>query len=250
MFANGTFFFPTKWRSVSGNHRILRFLKTSLFYKFQLRLLDCSDGISLANLQQSSNSGRLICHADVILARAAKILKKFQENDQTSCMLVAKIGGMYWWYKTVSHPAELTGYYNTALRDGYDPVVSVLSLHGAALHIPCFEMVDSETPPTYICSPEGLLKQTGLLNRSSGGNFRSDPGADTAAFPGHQVFKSFPLKRFSGVLDPLLRGVRNPNFSRYVRFNTMQAIVLDVLLIFPDLLERSFNPREGLGLDW
>lgn len=29
----------------------------------------------------------------------------------------------------------------------------------------------------------------------------------------------------------------------------MQAIVLDVLLIFPDLLERSFNPRDGLGLD-
>lgn len=43
--------------------------------------------------------------------------------------------------------------------------------------------------------------------------------------------------------------VRNPNFSRYVRFNIMQAIVLDVLLIFPDLLERSFNPRGGLGLD-
>ncbi|KAB2049009.1 hypothetical protein ES319_A13G148000v1 [Gossypium barbadense] len=37
---------------------------------------------------------------------------------------------------------------------------------------------------------------------------------------------------------------RNPNFGRYVRFNTMQAIVLDVLLIFPDLLERSFNPKE------
>ncbi|KAJ8620052.1 hypothetical protein MRB53_028581 [Persea americana] len=43
--------------------------------------------------------------------------------------------------------------------------------------------------------------------------------------------------------------VRNPNFSRYVRFNTMQAIVLDVLLIFPDLLERSFSPKEGVGLD-
>ncbi|KAF8410869.1 hypothetical protein HHK36_003406 [Tetracentron sinense] len=36
---------------------------------------------------------------------------------------------------------------------------------------------------------------------------------------------------------------------QYVRFNTMQAIVLDVLLIFPDLLERSFNPRDGFGLD-
>ncbi|KAE8667046.1 Inactive beta-amylase 4 [Hibiscus syriacus] len=82
-------------------------------------------------------SGRLICHADAILAKAAKILKKYQEREQTSVMLVAKIGGIYWWYQTLSHPAELTaGYYNTALRDGYDPVVSVLSRHGAALHIP------------------------------------------------------------------------------------------------------------------
>lgn len=29
----------------------------------------------------------------------------------------------------------------------------------------------------------------------------------------------------------------------------MQAIVLDILLIFPDLLERSFNPKDGIGLD-
>ncbi|CAB4308640.1 unnamed protein product [Prunus armeniaca] len=42
---------------------------------------------------------------------------------------------------------------------------------------------------------------------------------------------------------------KNSNFSRYVRFNTMQVIVLDVLLIFPDLVERSFNPKDGLGLD-
>ncbi|XP_027064968.1 protein TIC 20-v, chloroplastic-like [Coffea arabica] len=29
----------------------------------------------------------------------------------------------------------------------------------------------------------------------------------------------------------------------------IKAIVLDVLLIFPDLLERTFNPRDGVGLD-
>ncbi|XWS09670.1 hypothetical protein CRYUN_Cryun39dG0009000 [Craigia yunnanensis] len=113
-------------------------------------------------------SGRLICHADAILAKAAKILKKFQENEQTSVMLVAKIGGIYWWYQTVSHPAELTaGYYNTALRDGYDAIVSVLSRHGAALHIPCLEMMDSETPPTYLCSPEGLLKQIQSISKKT-----------------------------------------------------------------------------------
>ncbi|KAJ8766574.1 hypothetical protein K2173_023821 [Erythroxylum novogranatense] len=68
-------------------------------------------------------------------------------------------------------------------------------------------------------------------------------------FPAIKVFKSFPLNGFLVFLTLYFVVVRNPNFSRYVRFNTMQAIVLDVLLIFPDLLERSFNPRDGLGLD-
>ncbi|CAH8357540.1 unnamed protein product [Eruca vesicaria subsp. sativa] len=46
---------------------------------------------------------------------------------------------------------------------------------------------------------------------------------------------------------PFISAIRS--YALYVRFNTMQAIVLDVLLIFPDLLERSFNPRDGFGLD-
>ncbi|XP_019057972.1 PREDICTED: inactive beta-amylase 4, chloroplastic isoform X2 [Tarenaya hassleriana] len=105
-------------------------------------------------------SGKLICHADAILAKAARIFRRCQEGEKSSVMLVAKIGGIYWWYQTISHAAELTaGYYNTSLRDGYDPVASVLSRHGAALHVPCLDMKDSETPPTYLCSPEGLLRQ-------------------------------------------------------------------------------------------
>uniref|UniRef100_A0A2P2NIP2 Protein TIC 20 n=1 Tax=Rhizophora mucronata TaxID=61149 RepID=A0A2P2NIP2_RHIMU len=68
-------------------------------------------------------------------------------------------------------------------------------------------------------------------------------------FPAIKVFKSFPLNGILVFLTLYFVVVRNSNFSRYVRFNTMQAIVLDVLLIFPDLLERSFNPRDGFGLD-
>ncbi|KAI8010391.1 hypothetical protein LOK49_LG06G00282 [Camellia lanceoleosa] len=68
-------------------------------------------------------------------------------------------------------------------------------------------------------------------------------------FPAIKVFKSFPFNGFLVFLTLYFVVVRNPNFSRYVRFNTMQAIVLDVLLIFPDLLERTFNPRDGFGLD-
>ncbi|KAF6145081.1 hypothetical protein GIB67_013432 [Kingdonia uniflora] len=67
--------------------------------------------------------------------------------------------------------------------------------------------------------------------------------------PAIRVFKSFPFNGFLVFITLYFVVVRNNNFSRYVRFNTMQAIVLDVLLIFPDLLGRSFNPREGVGLD-
>lgn len=67
--------------------------------------------------------------------------------------------------------------------------------------------------------------------------------------PAIRVFKSFPFNGFLVFLTLYFVVVRNPNFSKYVRFNTMQAVVLDVLLIFPDLLERGFNPKDGLGFD-
>ncbi|KAJ6848115.1 uncharacterized protein M6B38_116455 [Iris pallida] len=65
-----------------------------------------------------------------------------------------------------------------------------------------------------------------------------------------RLLKSFPLNSFLLFLVLYFAVVRNPSsFSRYVRFNTMQAIVLDVLLIFPDLVERTFRPAGGVGLD-
>ncbi|XP_010270251.2 PREDICTED: inactive beta-amylase 4, chloroplastic, partial [Nelumbo nucifera] len=108
-------------------------------------------------------SGKLISHADAILAKAANMLRRYRNNGPNSVLLVAKIGGIYWWYQMDSHPAELTaGYYNTSLRDGYDPLASMLSRYGAALHVSCLEMIDSETPSAYLCSPEGLLQQVSV----------------------------------------------------------------------------------------
>ncbi|KAM1256156.1 hypothetical protein ACFX2G_030899 [Malus domestica] len=51
-----------------------------------------------------------------------------------------------------------------ALRDGYDPVASILSRHGAALHVSCLEMMDADNLASYLGSPQGLLQQVqGLL---------------------------------------------------------------------------------------
>ncbi|MQM07097.1 hypothetical protein Taro_039932 [Colocasia esculenta] len=68
--------------------------------------------------------------------------------------------------------------------------------------------------------------------------------------PAIRLFRGFPLNGVLIFFALYFFVVRNPGaFSRYVRFNTMQAIVLDVLLIFPDLLERNFSPHDGVGLD-
>ncbi|XP_020091166.1 protein TIC 20-v, chloroplastic-like, partial [Ananas comosus] len=68
--------------------------------------------------------------------------------------------------------------------------------------------------------------------------------------PAIRLFRSSPVTPFLLFLTLYFAVVRNPSrFSGYVRFNTMQAIVLDVLLIFPDLLERSFAPSNGVGYE-
>lgn len=68
-------------------------------------------------------------------------------------------------------------------------------------------------------------------------------------FPLLSVYKGLPFSNFIAFFGLYLLVVRNPNFSRYVRFNTMQAVVLDVLLIFPTLVERTFAPRSGTGFE-
>uniref|UniRef100_A0A7N0TBE1 Protein TIC 20 n=2 Tax=Kalanchoe fedtschenkoi TaxID=63787 RepID=A0A7N0TBE1_KALFE len=62
------------------------------------------------------------------------------------------------------------------------------------------------------------------------------------------LYRSVPYGSFVAFFALYLAVVRNPSFDRYVRFNAMQAVVLDVLLALPMLVQRIFNPgRAGLG---
>ncbi|XP_015572291.2 protein TIC 20-II, chloroplastic [Ricinus communis] len=62
------------------------------------------------------------------------------------------------------------------------------------------------------------------------------------------LYRSIPYSSFVAFFALYLGVVRNPSFSHYVRFNSMQAVTLDVLLVIPLLLARIFNPgRSGLG---
>lgn len=67
--------------------------------------------------------------------------------------------------------------------------------------------------------------------------------------PAARLFHSSPLTPFLLFLTLYFAVVRNQQaFSRFVRFNAMQAVALDVLLIFPDLLAQSFAPSSASGV--
>ncbi|TQE00529.1 hypothetical protein C1H46_013885 [Malus baccata] len=95
-------------------------------------------------------------------------LEKFEERDFTGtpCVpvyIMLPVSGIHWWYKTASHPAELTaGFYNSCNRDGYAPISAMLKKHEAALNFTCVEMrtLDQhEGFPEALADPEGLVWQ-------------------------------------------------------------------------------------------
>nr|QKY65050.1 chloroplast protein import component Tic20-II [Passiflora pittieri] len=62
------------------------------------------------------------------------------------------------------------------------------------------------------------------------------------------LYRSIPYASFVAFFALYLGVVKNPSFSQYVRFNAMQAVTLDVLLVLPLLFAQIFNPgRSELG---
>ena len=59
------------------------------------------------------------------------------------------------------------------------------------------------------------------------------------------LYRSIPHSSFIAFFALYLGVVRNPNFNRYVRFNSMQAVTLDVLLAVPLLIQRILSPGPG-----
>ncbi|CAH9131409.1 unnamed protein product [Cuscuta epithymum] len=63
------------------------------------------------------------------------------------------------------------------------------------------------------------------------------------------LYRSIPLASFVSFFAIYLGIVRNQRFSHYARFNALQALVLDILLVLPLMIQRIFTPgRTGLGL--
>ena len=82
-------------------------------------------------------------------------------------LISIQLSGIYWWYKTASHAAELTaGYYNPCNRDGYAAIMTMLKTIGVSLNIPCVDLhtfnQQHEGFPETFADPEGIVWQVSI----------------------------------------------------------------------------------------
>lgn len=66
--------------------------------------------------------------------------------------------------------------------------------------------------------------------------------AITPFLPAMGLYHSVPFGSFIAFFGLYIGVVNNPKFSRFVRFNAVQAILLDILLTLPRLLETVLTP--------
>eukprot|EP00177_Eucheuma_denticulatum_P000144 GFKZ01000252.1.p1 GENE.GFKZ01000252.1~~GFKZ01000252.1.p1 ORF type:complete len:235 (+),score=17.47 GFKZ01000252.1:59-706(+) len=59
----------------------------------------------------------------------------------------------------------------------------------------------------------------------------------TPLYPLYTLYRGVPFLAFGVFLALFLLVVRNTQVSRYIRFNTYQALVIDIALIFPQLFQ-------------
>ncbi|CAJ1962257.1 unnamed protein product [Sphenostylis stenocarpa] len=99
-------------------------------------------------------SNQLINHGDCLLSLASST---FGDSGVT---IYGKIPLMHSWYGTRSHPSELTaGFYNTANRDGYEPVAQMFAKNSCKMILPGMDLSDAKQPKENHSSPELLLAQ-------------------------------------------------------------------------------------------
>jgi uncharacterized membrane protein len=69
-------------------------------------------------------------------------------------------------------------------------------------------------------------------------------------FPLLQAYNSVPFAHMIAFFGIYIGIVNNSSIKRFVRFNAMQAMLLDVVLVLPSLIEQLITlPRSGPGLE-
>lgn len=101
-------------------------------------------------------------YSQVLVDHGNSVLSLAKLAFEGTC-IAAKLSGIHWCYKTVSHAAELTaGFYNPCNRDGYAAIMTMLKKNGASLSLACADLHSlnqHEDFPGAFSDPEGLVWQ-------------------------------------------------------------------------------------------
>lgn len=177
-------------------------------------------------------SDKLIHHGDRVLSLATSTFK------DVPITLSGKIPLMYSWYKTRSHPSELTaGFYNTVNRDGYEGVAEIFSRNSCKVILPGLDLSDQDQPSQSNSSPEFQLAQIMASCRKSGVQISGQNSLVSGSSRGFEQIKNnllgenavvelFTYQRMGAYF---FSPEHFPSFTRFVRGLSQPAQSLDDL---------------------
>ncbi|KAM5569086.1 inactive beta-amylase 9 [Rosa sericea] len=129
-------------------------------------------------------SNQLISHGDRILSLASSTF------GDTEVTVYGKVPLMHSWYKTRSHPSELTsGFYNTSSRDGYEAVADMFARNSCKMILPGLDLSDVHQPHESHSSPESLQSQIRTACKKHGVEISGQNSSISGAAGGFQQIK-------------------------------------------------------------
>ncbi|KAF7837876.1 inactive beta-amylase 9 [Senna tora] len=148
-------------------------------------------------------SNMLITHGDRLLSLAATTFR------DTGVATYGKIPLMHSWYRTRSHPSELTaGLYNTANRDGYEAMAEIFAKNSCKMICPGMDLLDAYQPNETLSSPELLLAQVMAACRKHGVKVSGQNSSDSGG---------------SGALEQIKKNLTGDNVLDLFMYNRMGA---------------------------
>ncbi|KAL6343764.1 hypothetical protein AAG906_027534 [Vitis piasezkii] len=140
-------------------------------------------------------SNQLMSHGSSLLSLASTV---FCNSPVT---ISGKVPVVHSWYKTRSHPSELTaGFYNTVDKDGYERIAEIFAKNSCKMILPGMDLSDDHQPQESLSSPELLLAQIKSACRKRGVQISGQNSSVSGAPGGFEQVKKNLLGE-DGVVD-------------------------------------------------
>ncbi|RVX22316.1 Inactive beta-amylase 9 [Vitis vinifera] len=145
---------------------------------------------------RTTSSGSMADHG-----RLHMVISSFLVFCNSPVAISGKVPVVHSWYKTRSHPSELTaGFYNTVDKDGYERIAEIFAKNSCKMILPGMDLSDDHQPQESLSSPELLLAQIKSACRKRGVQISGQNSSVSGAPGGFEQVKKNLLGE-DGVVD-------------------------------------------------